>query len=666
MRATWLEAIGRTPSEKSVRVCSRHFAPDAFKPRSEWTERVSLKPGAIPTLFLPKRTAAGRSASPPSSSPEDTTPPLVIARCYSIMDVAEDAASMDPGSADSSASSAGQGLAPSGSPAKKVKREGTSDAFHVQGSLCSSSTEVRVKQEVVGDDAAEEEDPVDAALSGMKFFPEQEDAGEPQSTTSSFSGVRVKQEPVSDEDTYDSSAPECRPEEPEELSHSSSFHSVTPGGVEVHVKQEYGSGEDAYGSTPECPRESSTESPLSGSFHSMTPGGTEVRVKRERVSDEVTGVECPQATSVEESSLRDSQVAGFGGPEVLVKLERVGDREAGSPSAVQASRETGAESFIVPDRIQDAPSVQTIEIKQESGGQLFVVQSPREVATSSVGVNVSMSQGTAIQTFVVSDVASLGEVMRVVPSGADGAANRNTHFVLDRRATTNLTAGNSLADTSRAGTSATSGTGQRVYVASYEATNGTKMMRIVEPNSAVVTQPAYVRRSTPAARQPTHAWKKVPAEDPTSSNRASVASETKVEKVDKGVQADIRPRSRTVSVQTSVCVRSTSVQTDVLPSDLVVKTSTASHCTLSLARDQLPGRPSSSKELAISRSAPGEPKAPKKYVVSGSSLLQLLDKCQNCLRPVVPEVKVNGTLVEMSAVCSEGHLTTWRNQPSKV
>lgn len=85
LRATWLEAIGRTPSEKSVRVCSRHFAPDAFKPRSEWTERVSLKPGAIPTLFLPKRTAAGRSASPPSSSPEDTTPPLVIARCYSIM-----------------------------------------------------------------------------------------------------------------------------------------------------------------------------------------------------------------------------------------------------------------------------------------------------------------------------------------------------------------------------------------------------------------------------------------------------------------------------------------------------------------------------------------------------------------------------------------------------
>uniref|UniRef100_A0A131XSM9 Putative extracellular matrix protein papilin 2 n=1 Tax=Ixodes ricinus TaxID=34613 RepID=A0A131XSM9_IXORI len=573
---------------------------------------------------------------------------------------------MDPGSADSSASSAGQGLAPSHSPAKKVKREDTSDAFDVQGSLSSSGTEVRVKQEVVGDDEVEEEDPMDAALSGMEFFPEQEDAGEPQSLTSSFAGVRVKQEPVSDEDTYDSSVPEGRPEEPEKLSHSSSFHSVMPGGVEVHVKQECVSDEGAYGSTPECPCESSTESPLSGSFHSVTPGGMEVRVKRERVSDEVSGVECPRPTPIEESSLRDSRVAGFGGPEVLVKLERVGDGEAGSPSAMQASQEAGAESFIVPDRIQDAPSVQMIEIKQESGGQLFVVQSPREVATSSVGVNVSANQGTAIHTFVMSDVASLGEVMRVVPSGTDGTSNRNTQFVVDRGASTNLTFGNSLAGTSHAGTSVASGSGQRVYVASYEATNGTKMMRVVKPNSAVVPQPAYIRRSTPAARQPTHAWKKVPAEGPSSSNRASVASGTKVEKVDKGVQADIRPSSRTVSVQTSVCVRSTSVQTDVLPSDVVVKASTTSHCTLSLVRDQLPGRPSSSKELALSRAAPGEPKAPKKYVVSGSSLLQLLDKCQNCLRPVVPEVKVNGTLVEMSAVCSEGHLTTWRNQPSKA
>ncbi|CAN7975326.1 unnamed protein product [Ixodes persulcatus] len=56
LRASWLEAIGRSPSDKFFRVCSRHFAPDAFKPRTG--ARLQLKPGVIPTLFLPTATAA--------------------------------------------------------------------------------------------------------------------------------------------------------------------------------------------------------------------------------------------------------------------------------------------------------------------------------------------------------------------------------------------------------------------------------------------------------------------------------------------------------------------------------------------------------------------------------------------------------------------------------
>uniref|UniRef100_A0A147BQP7 THAP-type domain-containing protein n=1 Tax=Ixodes ricinus TaxID=34613 RepID=A0A147BQP7_IXORI len=71
LRASWLEAIGRSPSDKFFRVCSRHFAPDAFKPRTG--ARLQLKPGVIPTLFLPTATAAaplGKDVPGHSDTPE--------------------------------------------------------------------------------------------------------------------------------------------------------------------------------------------------------------------------------------------------------------------------------------------------------------------------------------------------------------------------------------------------------------------------------------------------------------------------------------------------------------------------------------------------------------------------------------------------------------------
>uniref|UniRef100_A0A6B0VAY7 Putative purinergic receptor p2x n=1 Tax=Ixodes ricinus TaxID=34613 RepID=A0A6B0VAY7_IXORI len=71
LRASWLEAIGCSSSDTFFRVCSRHFAPDAFKPRTG--ARLQLKPGVIPTLFLPTATAAaplGKDVPGHSDTPE--------------------------------------------------------------------------------------------------------------------------------------------------------------------------------------------------------------------------------------------------------------------------------------------------------------------------------------------------------------------------------------------------------------------------------------------------------------------------------------------------------------------------------------------------------------------------------------------------------------------
>lgn len=62
LRATWLEAIGCSSSDTFFRVCSRHFAPDAFKTRTKVTGRLQLRRGAIPTLFLPTATAASAAS----------------------------------------------------------------------------------------------------------------------------------------------------------------------------------------------------------------------------------------------------------------------------------------------------------------------------------------------------------------------------------------------------------------------------------------------------------------------------------------------------------------------------------------------------------------------------------------------------------------------------
>ncbi|KAM7293237.1 hypothetical protein ISCGN_026367 [Ixodes scapularis] len=48
LNAIWLEAIGRSCSDKHVQVCSRHFAPEAFEIRTPLTERPRLRRGAGP------------------------------------------------------------------------------------------------------------------------------------------------------------------------------------------------------------------------------------------------------------------------------------------------------------------------------------------------------------------------------------------------------------------------------------------------------------------------------------------------------------------------------------------------------------------------------------------------------------------------------------------
>ncbi|XP_040065974.1 zinc finger protein 471-like isoform X1 [Ixodes scapularis] len=63
LKAIWLEAIGRSRSDKRVQVCSRHFAPEVFELSTAHTERPRLRHGAVPTLFLPGATAATAASS---------------------------------------------------------------------------------------------------------------------------------------------------------------------------------------------------------------------------------------------------------------------------------------------------------------------------------------------------------------------------------------------------------------------------------------------------------------------------------------------------------------------------------------------------------------------------------------------------------------------------
>ncbi|CAN7937049.1 unnamed protein product, partial [Ixodes hexagonus] len=491
-------------------------------------------------------------------------------------------------------------------------------------SLDTRGTEVRVKQEVASDDSADEEGgTVDDAMFKMEFSVEEEDGtSDPRSMTSGFAGVRVKQEPVSNDDTYGCSTSQ----QPSQASSQSSFHCVTPGGVEVHIKQE-------------------------------------------PVSDEETGdpsaMEHLQAGPVEASFLQNDRVSGLGDVQVRVKQECVTDEETGNSYSAQVSQGTDGEFLIVPDPIASALCSRTTKIKEETGGQQLIVQDPT-MGTGATAVPVNANQSNTVRTFIVPNMASLGQVMRIISSsGANDASNQIAQFLMNQQAT-NVTSGNLQAVQSQTGSSAASTAGRQTSVASYY--DGSQMgMRIVNRNSTVVQQTqASAQRTATAAQQARFAEKKAPVKIPSILERPVPSSKVKIEKVDKGVQVSMKPPSRTVSVQTSTCVRSMSVQTEEPALHITTQTSTTSHCTLAIKREPSPIGPSSSKQSVPSSGAAKEAKGPKKYVVSGSSLLQLLDKCQNCLLPVVPEVKVNGTLVEMSAVCAEGHLTTWRNQPSKT
>ncbi|KAM7306453.1 hypothetical protein ISCGN_010156 [Ixodes scapularis] len=63
LKTIWLEAIGRSCSDKRVQVCSRRFAPEAFEIRTGLIERPQLRRGAVLTLFLPSATAASAASS---------------------------------------------------------------------------------------------------------------------------------------------------------------------------------------------------------------------------------------------------------------------------------------------------------------------------------------------------------------------------------------------------------------------------------------------------------------------------------------------------------------------------------------------------------------------------------------------------------------------------
>ncbi|XP_070394765.1 uncharacterized protein [Dermacentor albipictus] len=60
-RLAWLQCIGRPATQKYARVCSRHFAPEDYihDPRVQHEMstvlRPLLRPGALPTLFVPNR-----------------------------------------------------------------------------------------------------------------------------------------------------------------------------------------------------------------------------------------------------------------------------------------------------------------------------------------------------------------------------------------------------------------------------------------------------------------------------------------------------------------------------------------------------------------------------------------------------------------------------------
>lgn len=574
-----------------------------------------------------------------------------------------DAALGGPSSVGSSASLISQCPSSSGTLDIHVKQEVVSDSFAAHDAPLPSLgfTMVRVKQEVFSDDSAEESDHVDSALFSTEFSAEQEDARDPPSTTPSLGEVHVKQECIGDDDTYGSFTVEHHQEVFTELPPSHSLHCATPGGVEVHVKQECFSGEDV--NDPSA-REHPQTVPVNASLLDEHVAGLDdavVHVKQECVNDE--DVNCPSAleqliTVPLEAPLQDNHVTGLDGMEVCVKQEQEGDEEIGNPFAVEAYREIDAGSLILPDQISGDPCVETAEIKQEPDDQLFIVQGSHNVSTSTMAVPLDTNEGNSVRAFLLPNIASLGQVVQIVSPGTGGAPSRTTHVVINKQAT-NVALGNFPADTNHRGSNVISAPARPMYVASYNTGNGTQM-RVVNPNFAIVPRSKLVQQPTSATTRAVHAEKKAPVKASSSLTKPVPAARVKVEKVDKCIQACLKPESRTVSVQTNTCVRSISVQTEESGSDPIATTSTASHCTLSLASAD---KPSSSKATT---GAAKDFRPPRKYVVSGSSLLKLLDKCQNCLLPVVPEVKVNGTLVEMSAVCAKGHLTTWRNQPAKV
>ncbi|XP_075533083.1 uncharacterized protein LOC142566144 [Dermacentor variabilis] len=102
-RLAWLQCIGLPPTQKYARVCRRHFAPEDYihDPRVQQEMstvlRPVLRPGALPTLFVPNRVpvpAPWSSASKASQTYETRTCRRELLRCTASTQTTQDECSL--------------------------------------------------------------------------------------------------------------------------------------------------------------------------------------------------------------------------------------------------------------------------------------------------------------------------------------------------------------------------------------------------------------------------------------------------------------------------------------------------------------------------------------------------------------------------------------------
>ena len=52
-----------------------------------------------------------------------------------------------------------------------------------------------------------------------------------------------------------------------------------------------------------------------------------------------------------------------------------------------------------------------------------------------------------------------------------------------------------------------------------------------------------------------------------------------------------------------------------------------------------------------------------KFIVFGSQLVQLFQRCHSCGLEVKLETSIRGTLLVVNGVCPDGHILHWQSQP---